>query len=155
MTGQEYLNELIGDLVKFTEFRNNGMKDMSEMLESKNIEGNPDIIELINENLLSEEEFDKYYDVSQIIVDCNILGKKIADFIYFSKVYKEELDLSGLEDVFGLLDLVQNYKPYETTFFVDQNEQLNETDLDSYKVNKDNFKKIAKNPKLLFNQNEN
>lgn len=154
MTAQEYLNELTEDLKNFIEVRNKSMLELDNIFKNKGAKSDKDVMEILQKEQLTEDELDKYYNISQIATDTNILCKKICDFVHFNRIVNTELELEGLQTVPGFNSFLADYLPYQTTFVVTPEKLVKETNTEEYNNNKAMFKKTIRNQNVISLINE-
>ena len=154
MTAQEYLNELTEDLKNFMEVRNKSMLELDNIFKNKGAKNDQDVMEILKQDKLSEDELDKYYDISQIVTDTNILSRKICDFIQFNRIVNNELELEEVQKIPGFNAFLSDYLPYQTTFVVTPEKLTKETNTEEYNTNKAMFKKTIRNQTVISLINE-
>lgn len=141
MQAQEYLKEQIELLKVFVNSRNKKMLELNSMFKEKGAIEEADIKNILEGNNMSDEDLNLYYSVSVMSNDVNIISKKIADLIYFSKILNIDLDIEGLSDINGFMSFLKDYTPYETTHILTPEKQTKEANTELFKKNRELFKK--------------
>ena len=137
MEAQDYLKEIVNEakifMEKSTIYRNNFDELFKEAKENDNF------YSLINK--FDEEKKLDYFNSSRVIVDSQILFQKIASFIHFCKILGIELEVSEVSNVSGLLEFIKNYKPFDTEFVINPEEELTQKDSKDSELKFNEFKK--------------
>lgn len=155
MTAQEYLDELTEDLKSFVEIRNDNMRELDGIFKEKGAKSEEDVVKILEQDLLSDSDLNKYYDISQLAADTNVICRKVCDFINFSRIMEAPLNLEKLQEVPGFNSFMADYKPYMTTFVINPEKLVKETNTEEYNNNKAMFKKTIKNKNVISLINEN
>lgn len=144
MQAQEYLESLVEKLKSFIKLRNESWLETEKLFKNKGAKTENDTLEIIRNGEMTDEEMDKYFYLTVIKNDTDILSKKVADFIHFSKVLEIELNLDSVSEITGFTELLRDYKPYETTFILTPENQTKEANTELFKKNSELFKKTLR-----------
>lgn len=149
MEAQKYLEELVNDTIVFNEEYIVKREDYVKLFEGVNKESDiKTIIEKMDENTLR-----KYFEISQLTVDVQAMFSKIILFIDNCRHIDIKLDLECLNKLPTLLNLMENFTPFDTNLIVKEG-VLIEKDSKKNELKFKEFKKSINSPLLNMNLND-